>query len=122
IESDFACLLEDVKAKKPINIEWKAGYTVGVMLATAGYPYEYKAGIRIDFDENIMEKSYISGIRQTEEGDYISAGEHIMLETVSGKNITEALSVAYKTIEEITFDEKDVFYRHYITHRSILIK
>lgn len=122
IESDFACLLEDVKAKKPINIEWKDGYTVGVMLATAGYPYEYKAGIRIDFDDNIMEKSYISGIRQTEDGDYISAGGRIMLVTGSGKTISEALSSAYRTIEEITFDEKDVFYRQDIAHRAILIK
>ena len=94
----------------------------GVMLATAGYPYEYKAGIRIDFDDNIMEKSYISGIRQTEDGDYISAGGRIMLVTGSGKTISEALSSAYRTIEEITFDEKDVFYRQDIAHRAILIK
>src|SRR5699024_4057080 len=53
IDSDFACILEKVQQKEQLKIDWKSGYTVGVMLATEGYPYEYKRGIGISFTDEI---------------------------------------------------------------------
>ena len=120
IESDFASLLEDLKAKRPFTIKWKSGYTVGVMLATEGYPYEYKEGIAIAFDDSIMERSYVSGIAQTEEGDYISKGGRIMLVTGTGDTIESALKSAYDSINEIKFNKGEVFYRTDIAHRALL--
>lgn len=122
IDSDFACILEKVQQKKPFTINWKDGYTVGVMLATEGYPYEYKRGIGIAFTDEIMDRSFISGLAQTEEGDYISSGGRIMLVTGTGKTIEEALKAAYSSVEEIQFDKKEIFYRTDIAHRALLSK
>ena len=122
IDSDFACILEKVQRKEPFSIDWKDGYTVGVMLATEGYPYEYKRGIGIAFTDEIMDRSFISGLAQTEEGDYISSGGRIMLVTGTGKTIEEALKTAYSSVEEIQFDKKEIFYRTDIAHRALLSK
>ena len=122
IDSDFACILEKVQRKEPFSIDWKDGYTVGVMLATEGYPYEYKRGIKIAFTDEIMDRSFISGLAQTEEGDYISSGGRIMLVTGTGKTIEEALKTAYSSVEEIQFDKKEIFYRTDIAHRALLSK
>lgn len=122
IDSDFACILEKVQRKEPLSIDWKDGYTVGVMLATEGYPYEYKRGIGIAFTDEIMDRSFISGLAQTEEGDYISSGGRIMLVTGTGKTIEEALKAAYSSVEEIQFDKKEIFYRTDIGHRALISK
>ena len=122
MDSDFAAILEDLKRKRPFTIEWKSGYTVGVMLATEGYPYEYKEGLAIAFDDSIMERSYVSGIAQTENGDYISKGGRIMLVTGNGETIESALKSAYDSIKEIKFNEGEVFYRTDIAHRALTTK
>ena len=122
IDSDFACILEKVQQKKPFTINWKDGYTVGVMLATEGYPYEYKRGIGIAFTDEIMDRSFISGLAQTEEGDYISSGGRVMLVIGTGSTIEEALKAAYASVEKIQFDKKEIFYRTDIGHRALISK
>lgn len=122
IDSDFACILEKVQQKELLKIDWKPGYTVGVMLATEGYPYEYKRGIGISFTDEIMERSFISGLAQTENGDYISSGGRIMLVTGTGLTIEEALKSAYGSVGEIEFDNNEIFYRTDIAHRAMLTK
>lgn len=120
IDSDFASMLEKIQRKEPIKINWKEGYTVGVMLATEGYPEEYKRGINIAFDDDIMERSYISGLAQTEDGDYISMGGRMMLITGTGETIDEALKSAYDCVEKIEFNRDEIFYRKDIAHRAVL--
>ena len=122
IDSDFACILEKVQQKKPLKIDWKEGYTVGVMLATEGYPYEYRRGIGIAFTDEIMERSFISGLAQTENGDYISSGGRIMLVTGTGSTIEEALKSVYGNVGKIEFDKNEIFYRTDIAHRAMLSK
>lgn len=120
IDSDFACMLEKLQRKEPITIDWKEGYTVGVMLATEGYPNEYKRGINIAFDDDIMERSYISGLAQTENGDYISMGGRMMLITGDGETIDDALKSAYDCVEKIKFNRDEIFYRKDIAHRAVI--
>lgn len=122
IDSDFAHMLEKVQKKEPLTIKWKPGYTVGVMLATAGYPYEYKRGIGISFTEDVMERSFVSGLAQTENGDYISSGGRLMLVTGTGPTIEEALSTAYSYVDKIQFNKDEIFYRTDIAHRAVTIK
>ena len=122
IDSDFACILEKVQQKEQLKIDWKSGYTVGVMLATEGYPYEYKRGIGISFTDEIMDRSFISGLAQTENGDYISSGGRIMLVTGTGLTIEEALKSAYGSVGEIEFNKNEIFYRTDIAHRALLTK
>lgn len=122
IDSDFAHILEKVRQKEPLKIDWKEGYTVGVMLATEGYPYKYQRGIGIEFTDEIMERSFISGLAQTESGDYISSGGRIMLVTGTARTIEEAVKSAYNNIEKIVFDKNKIFYRTDIAHRALLTK
>lgn len=122
IDSDFACILEKVQQKEALKIDWKPGYTVGVMLATEGYPDEYKRGIGISFTDEIMDRSFISGLAQTENGDYISSGGRIMLVTGTGFTIEEALKSAYGSVRKIEFDKNEIFYRTDIAHRALLTK
>ena len=92
------------------------------MLATEGYPYEYKRGIGISFTDEIMDRSFISGLAQTENGDYISSGGRIMLVTGTGFTIEEALKSAYGSVRKIEFDKNEIFYRTDIAHRALLTK
>lgn len=119
LENDFAEVLESVRNKEPLTLSWKDGFVVGVMLASEGYPGEYDKGARVDIVQECKEKTYISGVSQTEDGDYITSGGRVMLVTGEGESVQTAREAAYENIKAVTFDDGSLFYRTDIAHRAL---
>lgn len=119
LENDFAQVLEDVKAKRPMKLSWKDAYVVGVVLASNGYPGEYEKKARVDIDLEVKEKTYISGLSQTEDGDFITSGGRVLLVTGEGETIDEACEAAYKNVDTIEYAEEALFFRSDIAHRAL---
>lgn len=93
-----------------VDIEWTEDACVCVILASGGYPENYKKGLPITIGklpDDIM--LYHAGTA-FKDGKLVTSGGRVIGVTAKGKDIEEARKKAYAAIENIHFD--GMFYRH----------
>ncbi|MDP4119910.1 MAG: phosphoribosylamine--glycine ligase [Bacillota bacterium] len=90
-----------------VEIEWSSDPTACVIMASGGYPNEYKKGIEIfGLDENGQVNGatvYHSGT-VFKDGKFYTNGGRVLGITATGKTLDEALEKAYCAVDKITFD------------------
>ena len=88
--------------------------TVCVILASDGYPVEYKKGFPIEGLEKFKGKDdyyvFHSGTKFNDKGQIVTNGGRVLGVTATGSNLKEARANAYKATEWIDFDNK--YMRH----------
>ncbi|MCI1958704.1 MAG: phosphoribosylamine--glycine ligase [Clostridia bacterium] len=96
-----------------INIEWDDNACVCVVLASGGYPVEYKKGYEIsgleeaEKDKNIVIFHAGTAIK---DGKFVTNGGRILGITALGKDIDEARKTAYAAVDKVNFEKKH--FRH----------
>ncbi len=93
-----------------VDIQWTDDACVCVILASGGYPENYKKGLPITIGklpDDIM--LYHAGTA-FKDGKLVTSGGRVIGVTAKGKDIEEARKKAYAAIENIHFD--GMFYRH----------
>ncbi len=112
-----ACIedrLEDV------NIEWHSGFAVCVVLASGGYPGEYKKGLPIS---GIQEAEKLPGVMVFHAGtalvggQLVTAGGRVLGVSAIGDTLQEARDRAYEAAGRIHFE--GVYYRKDIGQQSL---
>ena len=87
-----------------IDIQWKNDACVGVVIASAGYPANYKTGLPItglnDIDKDII--VFHAGTK-SEGSRIVTSGGRVFTVTATGKNIAEARDKVYANITRIQF-------------------
>ena len=107
-------LLELIEASmdgmlKGKTIEWKKGYAVNIVLASAGYPVSYEKGFVIHGTED-AEK--VEGVivfhagTKYENRQLVTNGGRVLGVSATGKTLKEALGRAYEAVERIHFKGK----------------
>lgn len=88
--------------------------TVCVILASDGYPVEYKKGFPIEGLEKFKGKDdyyvFHSGTKFNENGHIVTNGGRVLGVTATGKDLKEARKKAYEATEWISFENK--YMRH----------
>ena len=88
--------------------------TVCVILASDGYPVEYKKGFSIEGLEKFKGKDdyyvFHSGTKFNENGQIVTNGGRVLGVTATGKDLKEARKKAYEATEWISFENK--YMRH----------
>lgn len=88
--------------------------TVCVILASDGYPVEYKKGFPIEGLEKFKGKDdyyvFHSGTKFNENGQIVTNGGRVLGVTATGKDLKEARKKAYEVTEWISFENK--YMRH----------
>ncbi|QQG38403.1 MAG: phosphoribosylamine--glycine ligase [Candidatus Kaiserbacteria bacterium] len=89
-------------------IEWLRGFAANIVLASGGYPDEYKKGVPIG---GIEEAEKIDGIvvfhaGTTFDGELKTNGGRVLGVSAIGKTLKEALDTAYEAVEKIQFEGK----------------
>ena len=88
--------------------------TVCVILASDGYPVEYKKGFPIEGLEKFKGKDdyyvFHSGTKFNENGQVVTNGGRVLGVTATGKDLKEARKKAYEATEWISFENK--YMRH----------
>ena len=111
----LACAAGDVR---PAPMTWSPEATVGVVLASRGYPGHYETGIPIegldDLEDGVL--AFHAGTRHTATG-YITRGGRVVTIVASGKTVAAARERAYANVARVTFD--GVFYRSDIAEREL---
>ena len=96
-----------------IDIKWHDNAAVCVVLASGGYPVEYKKGYEITgLDEVTKRKDIVVFHAGTAEkdGKFVTNGGRVLGITGIGKDLDEAIKIAYEGVEMVDF--KDKHFRH----------
>jgi phosphoribosylamine--glycine ligase len=122
LETDLLDILMAIEQQRldKIDIKWKTGSSLCVVISAKGYPGDYEKGKIITGLNDIKEDSDLSVFHAGTSfvnGNYVTAGGRVLGVTAHGNNINEAQSKAYGAIQKIDFE--GMFYRKDIGHRAI---
>jgi len=95
-----------------VDIEWEDNAAVCVIMASGGYPKEYKTGYEITgLDEAQKDKNIVVFHAGTkfEDGKYYTSGGRVLGVTAVESNLDLAIKKAYEGVSKISF--KDMHYR-----------
>lgn len=102
---------------KPAPLEWSSDVTMGVVLASKGYPGHYEKGIRIEFGELPSGSSvYHMGTALGESG-LVTAGGRVLMCVARAESLEKARATAYGCADSIKCD--NLFFRKDIAHWAL---
>ncbi|MBC1744196.1 phosphoribosylamine--glycine ligase [Listeria welshimeri] len=112
LESDFAALIEALLNNEKPDVRFKKeGITLGVVLASAGYPEHYEKGNKLtglaDISNDVV--IYHAGTKQNESGDFVSNGGRVLLLAKEAETMSRARTLLYPEMEKL--DNTNFFYR-----------
>ncbi|MBC1475455.1 phosphoribosylamine--glycine ligase [Listeria grandensis] len=119
LKSDFAKVIDALLHDQEPILEWEeAGVTLGVVLASAGYPEAYAKGKEITGLREVQAEVFHAGTKRAEEGDaYLSNGGRVLLVSATADSITAAQEQLYKEMKKL--DNPDFFYRMDIGTKAV---
>lgn len=104
LEAMNSDLIEAISAtfeKRPFTLTWKEGITLGVCLASTGYPSSYQKGHRIEIPREVA--CYSMALRK--EGDhYLNDGGRVAFVFASAQTMEQAQKACYEDVKKIRSD------------------
>ncbi|MBM3153701.1 MAG: phosphoribosylamine--glycine ligase [Chloroflexi bacterium] len=100
-------------------VEWSNDACVGVVMASGGYPGNYKTGFAIQGLDKVHPEIMIfhAGTKRDENSQICTDGGRVLTVTARGKNMAEARMKVYENIQRIYFE--DCHYRKDIAFREV---
>jgi len=123
LESDLVpAMLAVLEGRLPeVDLKWREEACVTVVVASGGYPGEYRTGYPVSGLEEAgsMEGVVVfhAGTRQGEGGEVLTAGGRVLNVSALGNDFQEARERAYRAVERIDFT--DIYYRKDIALRAV---
>ena len=116
LESDIYEAFMNVIEGNPVELKWNDNYTLGIVMASKGYPGEYSKNELILGLDEVESDVYHMGTR-TINGKYAVNGGRVLIVVGTGKTLKEAQQNALKDVEKIKCDS--LFYRSDIGYRAL---
>ena len=117
LESDIYDLFEAVAGGRQIpRPNWKNCVTLGVVLASKGYPGGYAKGFEIEGTGSVEAKLFHMGTA-LKEGRLLTAGGRVMMVVAEGTTLARAREKAYGELRKIRCE--NLFYRNDIAHCAL---
>jgi phosphoribosylamine---glycine ligase len=93
---------------KDVELRWKSGAAVCVVMASQGYPGSYARGKTIRGLAGVIDlpctKVFHAGTRQVDTGDFVTSGGRVLGVTAWAETLFAARQAAYFAVDKITFD------------------
>jgi len=87
------------------QIEWSTDATVGVVMASGGYPDDYSTGHDIaglgTLEDDVL--VFHAGTRRAEDGRVVTSGGRVLTVVASAPSLTEARAKVYRNVQRIHF-------------------
>ncbi len=118
LTSNFAQNITDILDKKEPTITWlDGGVTLGVVVASAGYPLSYEKGVVLPekMDGDIL--TYYAGAKFGERAELLSNGGRVYMLVTTADSVQAAQERIYKALS--TQDTTGLFYRNDIGSKAI---
>ena len=102
LTSDIFDAFNDVLDGKEPKLTWDNKYTIGIVLASKGYPGSYAKGFKIlnGMEDNI----YHMGTKFDDEGNLVTNGGRVLFAVESGETLEEANKKANELVDTIKCD------------------
>ena len=115
LESDIYDIFEGVATGRELEEApvWAPGVTLGVVLASKGYPGHYEKGFSIGGLDQVDAQVYHMGTT-IKDGQVLTAGGRVLMVVSSGKDLADAREKVYAEVRKISCD--NLFYRNDIAH------
>ena len=114
LQSDIYDIFEGVAIGTPVaDPVWSDGVTLGVVLASKGYPGHYEKGFDIAGLEQVDAKVYHMGTA-VRDGKVFTNGGRVLMVVSGGADLADARDRVYAQVEKIACD--NLFYRKDIAH------
>lgn len=117
MESDLVQLILDIMDGKETEVQWSSKTTVGVVLASDGYPASSTPDAEIEIDENMESLVFHMGTKE-KNGKLYTNGGRVLIVVAEGDTLDEAKEKAYCDIEKIKC--KKLFFRHDIGAKDVI--
>jgi phosphoribosylamine--glycine ligase len=107
LRTDLLDIFEAVADQRLANIEveWDDVATVGVIMASGGYPDSYETGKPISGLDTVDAgiEVFVAGARE-EHGQLVTGGGRVLCVVARGATIEAARELAYQNVERISFE------------------
>ena len=114
LKSDIYEIFEGVALGRPVSQpEWAQGVTLGVVLASKGYPGHYEKGYGISGLEQVEAQVYHMGTAWRN-GEFFTNGGRVLMVVSGGSDLADARRKVYNEVAKIQCD--NLFYRNDIAH------
>ncbi len=107
MDSDLVEVVLAILENKKTEIAWKKGVTVGVCLASKGYPCEYKKGYEIEVPNGVP---FYSMALKKVENHYENNGGRVMFVYANGETFESAREEVYTNVKKVKSD--GLYYRN----------
>ncbi|MED3648917.1 phosphoribosylamine--glycine ligase [Heyndrickxia sporothermodurans] len=111
LESDLVQVILDLQNETTPKLSWSNDCSVGVVLASNGYPGTYEKGIEIPNLNNFEPSTLVfhAGTERNEENAIVSNGGRVLLIAAKGNDLKDAVKKVYVEMDKIKSDR--FFYR-----------
>ena len=117
LRSDIYEVFRAVATASPLeDPQWENAVTLGVVLASKGYPGHYEKGAEILGVESLDAQVYHMGTKLSD-GHLLTAGGRVMMVVSRGSDIADARRKVYEQVARIKCD--NLFYRKDIAHIAL---
>lgn len=117
LQSDFVKTILDVMDHKEVELRWKKNVTLGVVLASEGYPTSSTKGAVINGLDEVEATVFHMGTDVNEKDELITAGGRVLIVVSEAETVEKAYVKAYKEVHKINCDK--LFYRNDIGKKDM---
>ena len=118
LESDLFTVMQAVTEERlsEAEVRFASGAAACVILASQGYPLAYEKGFEISMTEAVRPHLLFAGAKE-KDGKLYTSGGRVLGVVARGKDLREALALAYGRVEQVSFTNE--FYRRDIGKRAL---
>lgn len=117
LTSDFAVNILELLTDKVPNFTWlTSGVTLGVVVASEGYPGDYAKGVRIPSKTSGEMITYYAGVATDNENQLVTSGGRVYLLATTADTVSKAQEAIYTTLA--TQETTGLFYRNDIGDKA----
>ena len=117
LESDIFDIFDAVASGRPAEEpRWAEGVTLGVVLASKGYPGKYEKGFVIEGLDSVEGRVYHMGTAWRD-GSLVTAGGRVLMVVSGGSDLADARAKVYEEVRKVRCG--NLFYRNDIAHCAL---
>ncbi|WP_288623802.1 phosphoribosylamine--glycine ligase [uncultured Brachyspira sp.] len=102
-----------------VKVEFENKSAVCIIMASEGYPLEYKKGFAINIPKDIIERVYFAGVKKENE-KLLTNGGRVLGITNIADTLEKAIKLSYEDAKQISFE--GAYYRKDIGEKALLKK
>lgn len=108
LKTDICDVIENIMNNQKTELEWEEEVTLGVVLASEGYPASSTKGAVIEHLDDVDATIFHMGTA-IKDNQLVTDGGRVLIVVGKGKDVEEAYENTYKEVKKITCDK--LFYR-----------